>query len=118
MRTIKFYETIDGHIPIKLFLDSLPLKVFQKIAWVLKLLEELEFIPSQYFKKLANTKDIWECRISFKGNIYRILCFFHKNNIIVLTNGFQKKTPKTPTDEIELAEKYKNDYLMRCKHGT
>ena len=117
MRKIKFYETKDGYIPIKNFFDSLSMKVMQKIAWVLKLLEELEFIPSQYFKKLVNTNDIWECRIAFKGNIYRILCFFHKNNIIILTNGFQKKTMKTPIDEIELSEKYKKDYLKRCNHG-
>lgn len=118
MRKIIFYEMENGVIPVKDFLDSLSDKVLQKISWVLKLVTEIEFIPKNYFKKLISTDDIWECRIIFGSNIYRILCFFQNDNIVVLTNGFIKKTQRTPKNEIELAEKYKNDYIRRIKDGS
>jgi phage-related protein len=70
-------------------------KVAQKVAWVLSLLEDLEVVPSTYFKKLAGTEDIWECRIQFASNAYRILCFFEGNSMVILTHRFAKKTQKT-----------------------
>jgi phage-related protein len=114
-REVVFYTTSGGKCPIQDFLDCLPDKVFQKIAWVLKLLTELDKIPPTYFKKLAGTDNIWECRISFGANIYRLLCFLHNGSIIVLTNGFIKKSQKTPIDEIVKAEEYRNDYIRRMK---
>ncbi len=115
MKKIVFYETENGQIPVKEFLDNLSEKVVQKITWVLKLISEVDFVPKNYLKKLVSTNEIWECRIIFSGNIYRILCFFHTGNLIVLTNGFQKKTQKTPKEEILMAEKYMKDYLRRQK---
>ena len=112
-REIILYTTIDGKCPVQEFLDSLPQKVFQKIAWVLRLIAEIDKIPISYFKKLQNTDDIWECRIKFGSNIYRLLCFFSNGSIVVLTNGFIKKTQKTPKQEIDRAEEYKHDYLRR-----
>jgi len=82
---------------------------------VLKLVTELESIPIKYFKKLVNTDDIWEIRIQLDNNIFRLLGFFQDNNLIILTNGFIKKTQKTPSQEIKLAEKRKKDYLKRSK---
>jgi phage-related protein len=114
-REIILYTTKDGKYPVKDFLDSLPNKVFKKIAWVLQLIVELDRIPSIYFKKLENTNDIWECRVSFGSNICRLLCFFRNGSVIILTNGFQKKSQKTPINEIEKAEEYKTDYLRRFK---
>lgn len=112
-RIITFYKTLEGACPIKEFLDSLDGKVAQKVVWVLNLIEDLDIIPSLYFKKLINTDGIWECRIKFGNNIYRILCFMLDDSNIVLTNGFIKKTQKTPESEITKAEKYKNDFLKR-----
>lgn len=83
------------------------------MAWVLRLLEDLEMVPASYFKKLIGTEDIWECRIQHASNIYRILCFFDSRSMIVLTNGFEKKSMKTPRQEIERAESYRRDYLNR-----
>ncbi len=85
------------------------------MAWVLKLVEELDAVPVQYFKKLVNTADIWEVRIQFGGDIFRLLGFFDedKEALVVLTNGFAKKTQKTPPQEIKLAEQRKQDYLSR-----
>jgi hypothetical protein len=57
-RTVIFYRTIDGKCPVQEFIDSLPGKVAQKIVWVLKLLEDLEIVPSSYFKKLVGTEGI------------------------------------------------------------
>jgi phage-related protein len=112
-KTVIFYKTIEGKCPVKDFLDSLPGKVAQKVAWVLSLLEDLEVVPSTYFKKLVGTEEIWECRIQFASNAYRIFCFFEGNSVVILTHGFTKKTRKTPQQEIERAEAYRRDYLKR-----
>jgi phage-related protein len=112
-RTVVFYRTADGKCPVQNFLDSLPGKVAQKIAWVLRLLEDLDIIPASYFKKLVGTEEIWECRISFGSNAYRIFCFFAENAVVVLTHGFVKKSQKTPAYEIERAEVYRRDFLKR-----
>jgi len=94
------------------FLDSLPGKVAQKIVWVLTLLEDMDIVPASYFKKLAGTEGIWECRIQFSSNAYRVFCFF-LNNSVVLTHGFVKKSQKTPAREIERAEAYRRDFFKR-----
>lgn len=88
-------------------------KAAQKATWVLNLIEELDIVPSSYFKKLAGTEEIWECKMQFGSNAYRIFCFFDSNSVVVLTHGFVKKTQKTPQREIELAEAYRRDYLQR-----
>ncbi|MGE5237725.1 MAG: type II toxin-antitoxin system RelE/ParE family toxin [Chloroflexota bacterium] len=95
------------------FLDSLPGKAAQKVTWVLNLIEDLDVVPATYFKKLASTEQIWECRIQFGSNAYRIFCFFDGNFVVVLTHGLIKKTRKTPQQEIERAEVYRRDHLKR-----
>ena len=111
--TITFYRTVDGKCPVQEFLDSLSSKTAQKVAWVLSLVEELDVVPSTYFKKLVSTEEIWECRIQLGSNAYRIFCFFDGNSVVVLTHGLTKKTQKTPQREIERAEAYRRDYLKR-----
>ena len=115
MREIIFYKTTGGKNPIEEFLDSLSAKQAQKVAWVLNLIEELEIIPGQYFKKLVNTDDIWEVRVKIGSNIFRLLGFFDGSKIVVLSHAFQKKTQKTPRQAIQLAEKRKDDYFRRKK---
>lgn len=83
------------------------------MTWVLGMIEELDIVPSSYFKKLVSTEEIWECRIQFGANAYRIFSFLDGNSIIVLTHGLIKKTQKTPHREIERAEAYRKDYLQR-----
>lgn len=111
-RTVLFYKTVDGKCPVQEFVDSMPGKVAQKIVWVLKLLEDLKIVPSTYFKKLVGTEEIWECRIQFGSNAYRIFCFFI-GNTVVLTHGFVKKSQKTPVHEVERAVAYRRDFLRR-----
>lgn len=113
MREIVFYRDGNGKNLIEEFLDSLPSKDAQKVTWTLRLIEEMEVLPTTYFKKLINTDDIWEIRTRIGKNAYRLLCFSHKDKLIVLTNGFQKKTQKTPRNEIRLAEQRKADWLRR-----
>ena len=114
-RTVIFYKTQEGRCPVKEFLDSLDGKVARKIVWVLNLLEDLDNIPSLYFKKLTGSDGIWECRIKYGSNIYRIFCFTLDNSNVVLTHGFIKKTQKTPASEIDIAEKYKSDFIRRSR---
>ncbi len=112
-KTVIFYRTFAGKCPIQEFLDSLPGKAAQKVTWVLNLIENLDFVPSTYFKKLVNTEEIWECRIQVGSDAYRVFCFFDGHSIVVLTHGLIKKTQKTPRREIERAETFRRDYLER-----
>jgi phage-related protein len=114
-RTVIFYKTVDGKCPVQEFLDSLSGKVAQKILWTLRLLEDLEIVPSIYFKKLTGTEEIWECRIQHGSNIYRIFCFFDSHSVVVLTHGLVKKSQKTPQREIDKAESYRKEFLSRRK---
>lgn len=112
MRTIEFYKTSSGRSPVEEFLDSLSDQQTRKVAWVLRLIERLDVVPAQYFKKLSGTDDILEARIQVGGNIFRLLGFFYESSVVVLTHGFVKKSQKTPVQEIELAEQRKRDYLQ------
>lgn len=81
----------------------------------MQLVEDFQLVPIQYFKKLEGTSDIWEVRINSGSDTFRLLDFFDKGNLVILTNGFAKKTQKTPLSEIALAEQRKKDYLSRKK---
>jgi phage-related protein len=95
------------------FIISLQVKEQQKIAWGLKLLEEGFPLKEPHFKKIADSEKLWELRIVFSGNVFRILFFDWKGNSVVLISGFHKKTQKTPLSEIKLAKKYVKDFLER-----
>ena len=75
-RNIVFYRTKTGKCPVEEFLNSLPPKEAQKVAWVLRLIQELDKVPSQFFKKLTDSEEIWECRIHIRSKAYRIFSFF------------------------------------------
>lgn len=90
-------------------------RVQNKIAWTLRLLEELDRIPEVYLKHLENTDGLYEIRVQSGSNIFRIFCFFDNNNIVVVGHGFQKKTQKTPLKEIERAEIIKKAYYEEKK---
>ncbi|MDN5938486.1 MAG: type II toxin-antitoxin system RelE/ParE family toxin [Salinisphaera sp.] len=113
MREIVFYRTESGRCPVEEFLDSLGSKQAQKVAWVLRLVEELDLVPGQYFKKLVGSEEIWEVRVQVAGNIFRVLGFLDGTELVVLNHAFQKKTQKIPPKEIRTAEKRKRDYLAR-----
>ena len=85
-------------------------KVKDKIIWTLDLIEQLEKVPETYLKHLEATDKLFEIRVQSGNDIFRIFCFFDKGNLVVLANGFQKKTQKTPKQEIEKALKIKKEY--------
>ena len=85
-------------------------KVQDKIIWTFDLIEELPRVPETYLKHLENTDGLYEIRVKIGSDIYRIFCFFDEGKLVVLANGFQKKTQKTPKQEIEKALKIKKEY--------
>jgi len=113
MREIVFYRTESGDCPVEEFLDTLSAKQAQKVTWVMELIEDLEVVPVKFFKKMTGTDDVWEIRVQSGSNIFRILGFVDKNNLVVLNHAFQKKTQKTPKKEIAIAEARKKDHLLR-----
>ena len=117
MRSIVFYKTQSGACPVENFMDLLTDQQVEKILWVLKVIKEMDRVPACYFKKLVNTDGIYEARISYGGNIFRVLGFFAGRNTIVFTNGFHKKTQECPKNEIEISEHRKLDYLRRHQNG-
>jgi len=117
MRTIEFYKTSTGRCPVEEFLDSLQDRDARKVTWVLRLVESMDMVPKQYFKKLVGTDQLWEIRVQIGGNSYRFLGFFDGPVMLILTSGFSKKQQKTPIREIELAQQRRNDYLQRRPHS-
>ena len=85
-------------------------KVQDKIIWTFDLIEELQRIPETYFKNIADTDGLYEIRIQLGSDIFRIFCFFDQGQLVVLANGYQKKSQKTPKQEIEKALKIKKEY--------
>lgn len=104
-RTIIFYKDY-----FEEFFEKQREKVKAKIIWTLQLIQELERIPETYLKHIENTDGLFEIRIQQGSDIFRIFCFFDEGQLIILTNGFHKKTQKTPKKEIEKALKIKQDY--------
>lgn len=92
------------------FLLKQPKKVQNKIFKVVEAIETLERIPTQYLKHLENTDGLYEARIKLGSNIWRVFCFFDEGKLVILLNGFQKKTQKTPKNEISKALKLKLEY--------
>jgi len=85
-------------------------KVKDKIIWTFELIEDLQQVPERYLKHIESTDGLYEIRIQLGNDIFRIFCFFDKGKLIVLANGFHKKTQKTPKNEIEKALKIKEEY--------
>jgi phage-related protein len=83
-------------------------KVKDKIIWTFELIEEIDRVPETYLKYIED--GLFEIRVQLASDIFRIFCFFDKEKLIVLANGFQKKTQKTLKKEIEKALKIKKEY--------
>lgn len=93
------------------FYNDQPANVRRKIDWTLGLIKVMRHIPEQYFKHMEGTRGLYEIRIEAGSNIYRVFSFFDKDNLIVLGNGFQKKSRKTPNTEIARAIKIMEEYF-------
>ena len=112
MFEVEFYSLANGEKPVEKFLGSLDKKMRSKAFSSLAILAEFgNKLREPYSKPIG--KGLFELRIRFSNDVARIFYFFVVDNKIVLTNGFIKKTQKTPAGEIELANKYKADYERR-----
>lgn len=110
--TVEFFEDKSGDKPIENFLLSLNIKMRAKLLGVLQILEEKgNQLREPYSKHLED--GIFEIRGKVGTDITRVLYFFYYDGKIILTNGFIKKTQKTPTKEIQLAKKRRNEYMER-----
>ena len=85
--------------------------VQKKLNWTLQLIAEMERVPSKFFKHIEGSDGIYEIRAEYASKIFRVFSFFDKGQLVILLNGFQKKSEKTPKKEIELAEKLKKQYF-------
>lgn len=109
---VEFYETENGNIPVEEFLKMLDVKMRAKLLGIIKILQEKgNRLREPYSKHLDD--GIFELRGKVGSDISRVLYFFYYNKKRILTNGFIKKTQKTPKTEIDKAKKYRSDYLER-----
>lgn len=110
--TVGFYEKENGEKPVELFLDKLDIKMRSKLLMILKILQEKGNLLSEPYSKHLDD-GIFEIRSKVGSDISRVLYFFYFGGRIIVTNGFIKKTQKTPSKEIEKAKCYRKDYLER-----
>lgn len=109
-RTIIFYKSYFDD-----FFKEQRQKVKDKIIWTFDLIEELQRVPETYLKHIDNTDGLFEICVQQASDIFRIFCFFDQGQLVVLANGFQKKTQKTPKKEIAEALKIKEEYEREKK---
>lgn len=113
--SIDFYQLPNGKVPVEEFLDSLETKMRNKAIDSISLLEEFgNQLTLPHSRAMGG--GLYELRIKFASDITRIFYFFFVENRIILTNGFVKKTVKTPPNELKLARKYKIDFERRNQH--
>ena len=104
-RTVTFYKNY-----FQDFFDEQSNKVKEKFIWTFDLIEDLQIVPQTYLKHIENTNGLFEIRVQLANDVFRVFCFFDQGKLIVLINAFQKKTQKTPKQEIALALKIKEEY--------
>ncbi len=92
------------------FLKKQPVKVQDKIYKIIEAIEILERVPANYLTAIEGTKGLYEARIKLGSNIWRVFCFFDKGQLVILLNGFVKKTQKTPPNEIQKALRLMESY--------
>lgn len=109
-REIIFYENY--FIDFYLQQDE---KVKEKIKYVLELIKQVEKVPEKFLKHITTTNGLYEIRIEYQSNIYRIFCCFDKGKLVVLFNGFQKKTQKTPSKDMIKAQNLMKEYFNKNK---
>lgn len=81
----------------------------------MELIKQVDRVPEKFLKHVTGTDGLYEIRVEYQSNIYRIFCCFDEGQLVVLFSGFQKKSQKTPQKEIDKAEKLMNDYLNSKK---
>ena len=106
----KVREVVEFENHFSEFLKKQPVKVQNKIFKIIEAIETLERVPSNYLKMLVGTNGLYEARIQLGSDIWRVFCFFDNGKLVILLNGFTKKTQKTPKNEIEKALQLMQNY--------
>ena len=109
---IIFYEKLNGRSPVEEFILSLDKKMRAKTIGLLEILEEKGNMLREPYSKHVDD-GIFEIRCKVGSNISRVLYFFYHGEKIILTNGFIKKTQKTPIEQIKIAKEFRADYKRR-----
>ncbi|MCE5174908.1 MAG: type II toxin-antitoxin system RelE/ParE family toxin [Bacteroidales bacterium] len=86
-----------------------------KVKYVLELIKQVDRVPEKFLAPMSGYDGLFEVRVEYQSNIYRIFCCFDQGQLVVLFNGFQKKTQKTPKDEIDRAIRLKEEYFNSKK---
>ena len=116
MSELKKFRTIVAYKDyFEAFLMKQRQKVREKIIWTFLLIEEMQQVPDTYLKHLEGTEGLYEIRIQLGTDIFRIFCFFEEGKLVLLANGFQKKSQKTPKKEITKALKKMEEYYENKK---
>lgn len=110
LRTIVAYKDY-----FKDFKKTVSQQVLNKFYEIFLYIMTLEVIPSIYFRSIEGVKGLFEIRVEESGNIYRVFCCFDNGNLVILFNAFQKKTQKTPQNEIDKAERIMKEYFETKK---
>ena len=111
-RTVKFYKQYFQEF----FIEQSP-QVRRKISQTLIWVSTIDRLPVSIFKSIVGVKGLYEIRIEFSGNIFRIFCCLDEGELVILFNGFQKKSQKTPKGEIERATRLMNEYFNTKNDG-
>ncbi|MCB8963962.1 MAG: type II toxin-antitoxin system RelE/ParE family toxin [Bacteroidales bacterium] len=98
------------------FYRNLDDKVKLKVQYVFELIKQVERVPDKFLAPISGCNGLYEIRIEYQSNIYRVFCCFDEGRLVVLFNGFQKKSQKTPKEEIERAVRLMNEYFELKKH--
>jgi phage-related protein len=106
----KVREVISYRGHFEKFLKAQTPKVQDKVFKIIEIIETYEQVPTTYLKSIKGTDGLYEARIKLGSNIWRVFCFFDKGKLVILLNGFTKKTQKTPKKEIDRALKLKKEY--------
>ena len=112
---MKVREVIAYENHFEEFLLEQPKKVQDKIFKIIEAIETLERVPTNYLKSIQGTDGLYEARIQLGSNIWRVFCFFDNGKLVILLNGFQKKTQKTPKNEMDKALKLMTKYYTEKK---
>jgi phage-related protein len=110
MRQIIFYK---NYFP-DFYLEQ-SLKVQDKFDYVFRVVKTSLNISKKFLQYITGTDELYEIKVEYNSNIYRVFCCFDKGRLVVLFNVFQKKTQKTPQNEIDMALKLKEEYFNSKK---
>ncbi|MFN8254929.1 MAG: type II toxin-antitoxin system RelE/ParE family toxin [Bacteroidales bacterium] len=94
------------------FYEKLDMKIKAKVQYVLELIKQVDRVPEKFLAPITGYEGLFEIRIEYQSNIYRIFCCFDEGRLVILFNGFQKKTQKTPKKEIEKAVRLMKEYFQ------